>query len=314
MIVVATACLILLAPRAESSFALIEDFESLTPGDVDLQGGWDVGSGTIEVRVDPGEPSNQVLAVTTDSARAHRTAVIHEGTERMMFLRFRISAQQNYSLGLSPFSRPSEFGDFAVEIGMSNADFDLRSWDEGSQYEELATLTPDIWYNMWVLVNAELNTYQIWLNSTPGASADPSADKLQTSGGLDEFTFRTGASSDLRTFFIKTGGGNSSVNSGPLFIDDLHIENRGTLNLSNPLVHPGPEITQLELDVSSGLTTIAWKSSEQRSYRITASANLADGFSEVLRTGVAGGAGLAETSVQVDLAGRTEVYLRVEEE
>jgi hypothetical protein len=46
------------------------------------------------------------------------------------------------------------------------------------------------------------------------------------------FAFRNLTANDLRTFFVKTGGGNGQT--GPLYIDDIYLENTSSLNLSNP--------------------------------------------------------------------------------
>lgn len=303
----------IVSPIAHASFVLREDFENLTPGNVDLQHGWDARSGRIEVVSDPGDSSNQVLSVATDSSRLHRRLVIARDAVRMIFLRFRVSERQSFSFGLSPFSVPTQFDDFSPEIGMNNANYDLRCWNGGHQYEMLRALEPNTWYNLRVLVDANLDSYRIWLNSASQASADPATDRLQSSSG-DTFLFRAATNTDLLNFFVRTGGGTSNVNSGPLYLDDIYVENRNTLNLTNPIEHPGPEVTDLGLDPETKVLTLTWRSSDQRSYRIAGSTTLKGEFSTVVQNEIAGTSASSETTASVTLAQGSPFFVRIEEE
>ncbi len=98
-------------------------------------------------------------------------------------------------------------------------------------YEVLTTLEPHTWYNCWLLINNETETTDIFLHSRAGEGALMS-DQLGYEGETS-FIFRSGSALDLRTFFIKTGGGNGP--SGPLYIDDIYLENTDALNLGNPI-------------------------------------------------------------------------------
>lgn len=304
------------APRAFGGFIRVEDFESLASGPIDGQGDWRAGGGTAVVEADPDDPANQVLAVTTDSARVYRGLGIPEGGRRMVFLRFRVAEKQTFGLGPSPFSGPTEFSDFGPEVGMSNADFDLRAWNGDEQYDELLALAPGVWHNLWMFVDTGAGTFALWLNADAGAPADPVLDRLRVDGvGADLFGFRSGVGRAMRTFFIKTGGGNSSVNSGPLRIDDLYLETvDGALNLANPS-EPGIEIVGHSFDFEAGTLTLTWTSRPGLVYRITASSDLADGFPRVLADGIPGDAVGAETTALVALPdGASRVFVRVEEE
>ena len=42
---------------------------------------------------------------------------------------------------------------------------------------------PSIWYNVWVLVNNDTETYEVWLNSNPGGNAT-SGNKLTLPLGI----------------------------------------------------------------------------------------------------------------------------------
>ncbi len=215
---------------AGGDFLLIEDFDDLLLAPIDEQGGWQAQHDTSVVVVDPDQPTNQVLAVTTDSACLFREVLLLNGTTRMMFLRFRIAEQQNFSLGMSDSTFPTQFDDFEVELGTSNSTDELRINDDG-RYEVLTVLEQDTWYNCWLLINNENETTDVFLHSRPGDSALMS-DRLDA-GGQTSFIFRRGSALDLRTFFIKTGGGSGPA--GPLYIDDMYLENTDALNLGNPL-------------------------------------------------------------------------------
>jgi hypothetical protein len=155
----------------------------------------------------------------------------------MMFMRMRVSQKQTFSVGLSPSSNPSEFSDFGPEIGMANStnNLDLRVWDDdGDNYEDLASLAPDRWYNMWVLMDALTDEYQIWLHDRPGQDA-VAGDQLFAPDGDDIFEFRAGGNGDLFQFYVKTAGGGSSQNFGPVYFDDIYLELTDALNLSNPV-------------------------------------------------------------------------------
>jgi hypothetical protein len=100
-------------------------------------------------------------------------------------------------------------------------------------YEILESLAPETWYNIWVMVDTDTDTYQVWMNSGAGSAAD-SGDQLDNESGETVLAFRNSRTSDLLNFFIKTGSGNSPVNGG-LYLDVLYLENTDTVNPSYPL-------------------------------------------------------------------------------
>ncbi|MCB9849311.1 MAG: hypothetical protein H6817_01250 [Phycisphaerales bacterium] len=227
--------LLLAVPRdAFAEFELVDDFESATIGPVDDQSGWIAADDTSVVVADPANPDNQVLAVTTDSTHLRHDLLLVNGTTRMLYLRFRFGGQQTFSFGMSDSSFPDQFGEFEVELGMSNASNELRINDDGT-YEDLILLEPDVWYNVWILIDNLNDESRVYLHTALVRPASVN-DMLDADGQL-LFTFRDGTAGDLRTFFIKTGGG-SSGNSGPLYLDDIYLENTNALNLHNPTVLP----------------------------------------------------------------------------
>lgn len=232
----------LLAADAAGIYRLFDDFEDEIEGSLSGQDGWYSASGDNRIIVDSEDPFNQVLYVPSQSSIVRKSLLtentgVPNGTVRMLFMRIRISQKQTFSVGLSGLTSPYEFSDFGPEIGMANSshNLDLRVWDnDGGNYEIVSQLAPDRWYNMWVLVNAIDNVYEIWLNDAAGQDA-AEVDKLQAQDGDETFAFRTGQSRDLFTFFIKTAGGGSGTNFGPVYFDDIYLELSNTLNLTNPI-------------------------------------------------------------------------------
>lgn len=228
-LIAAAALLTLGTNQAHAGFNLVTDFDNLLPGPIDDQDGWVAQNDTSIVTDDPMDPANLVLAVTTDSTYLHRETTILNGTVRMMFFRFRLGSQQNFSVGMSDSSFPDQFGNFEVEIGMSAATNEFRINDDG-MYDVLTELESNVWHNCWLLINNEGDVTDVYLHTRAGE--DATFDDQLDYEGQTSFVFRSGGAGDLIRFFIKTGGGSGP--SGPLYLDDIHLENTDSLNLSNP--------------------------------------------------------------------------------
>ena len=231
----------LMVVNAQAAFQVVENFDSLTLGNISGQNGWSATSGSGEVVLDPAGASNQVLKITTESGILHRAASVAQGTRRMLFLRFRFEEHGRFSFGLSYASNPDEFSDFGPELGMAadtasdpNNDFRVANGLLPTGiYDVLTTLVPGIWYNTWILVDNSSDTYQVWMNSIRGGNAQ-FTDQLENSAAERKFGFRTSTVKGLINFFIKTGGGRSPVD-GRFYIDDIYLEDTGDTNLNNPI-------------------------------------------------------------------------------
>ena len=221
--------LFLIAGIAQADFQIVEDFEGLIPGPIDGQNGWtaaDIGS---EVVVHPAGGDNQVLSVITESTHLYKEVLLIEGTTRMLFLRFRFGSQLSCSFGMSDVTSPSRFDHFEAELSLTNSTGELRI-NDGGTYRVLAVVEPDTWYSCWLLIDNASNEIQIWMHAR-GSQPATAADQLDVEGQT-VFAFRNGGTNDLKTFYIKTGGGSGVV--GPLLIDEINREDTSALNLSNP--------------------------------------------------------------------------------
>jgi hypothetical protein len=214
---------------AMASFLPVDDFDSLELGPIDGQNDWRAYSENTAVVPDPAGGDNQVLQVVTESTRLYHEAEIRDGDLRMLFLRFRFDAQLNFSMGLSESEYPDQFGDFDAELNLSSATSELRINDGGS-YTALREIKTGTWYNVWLLVDNDADLVAVWLHDRPGAPALP--DDRLSAGAQSLFAFRDSIVGDLRTFYIKTGGGQGVL--GPLYIDDIYLETTDTVNLNNP--------------------------------------------------------------------------------
>ena len=251
-LILGAAIFLVFAGYAEAVFVLVEDFDALTAGAINGQNGWAAASSTSVVTSDPSDGLNQVLAVTTNSTHLYKNTTIPNDQARTLFLRFRFTGLQNYSFGMSDVLVPDQIGEFESELNMTNSSNDLRI-NNGGVYDVLALLNTDTWYNVWMFIDNQNDTTEIYLNSTMGAAAT-AGDKLSNTLSETVFDFRIGGTKDLVNFFIKTGGGDSG-NSGPLYIDDIYLESAGSLNLSNPVPEPA---TLLLLGLGSAILIRKW--------------------------------------------------------
>lgn len=218
-----------------AGFVTIEDFESLTVGSISGQNDWTAASSTV-VAIDPADAANQVLKVTEISTLVRKDMLLAQGTARMMFLRFRFDQQISASFGLSHLSNPDQYDDFGPELNLSNASTDLQiaNGDTLGTYDTIANLQIGEWYNLWIMVDNLNDESQVWLNTSGDAGP---ADKLTNALAEDLFGFRTSGTTDLIKFYIKTSSGGSG-SFGPLYIDDIYIENTSQVNLTNPVPEP----------------------------------------------------------------------------
>jgi hypothetical protein len=119
----------------------------------------------------------------------------------MLFFRFRIANQLNFSFGMSDSSSPDQFGHFEVELSLRNSPIDLRV-NNGGTYDDLTTLAPDTWYNVWMQIDNHTDTTTVWLNDIAGAQAI-ATDILTNESGETVFEFRSGGTAnDLLNFWL----------------------------------------------------------------------------------------------------------------
>lgn len=267
--VAAWACLLfaVLGPVAwagEPVLQLFDDFQDETLGPIGGQDGWFSSGGDNRVALDPADGANQVLYAPADSSILSKS-LLGEGlgvpneSVRTLFFRLRVGNLQTFSVGLSALTRPSEYSDFAPEIGMANStpQLDLRVWDDDDgNYEDLLPLQPNRWYSLWVLVDSLRNEYEVFLHDRSGVRAFP-ADRRAAPDGDVTFAFRSGRASDLVSYYLKSSGGGGGTNFGPVYIDDIHLGPADGLILVNPVAGFAGR-TLGGLVIASDRTTLDW--------------------------------------------------------
>jgi hypothetical protein len=227
------ALLALSGPPAQAAFQLVDDFEALVAGSpIAVHPAWTDAAGSGTVVADLDGSANQALAVATESSWLYRPLTVVNGSTHTLFLRFAVGSQQNVSFGLSDLARPAEINDFEVELNVANDPVELRISTDvvGDKYTKLTGLDPRVWYNLWLLVDNAAEQTSVYLHARDGQAATDS-DLLGT------FLFRQGGAGDLRSFFIKSGGG-ASGNVGPLYLDDLFLEDNVGLPLGGSYLNP----------------------------------------------------------------------------
>lgn len=234
------ACVVFVVLRlaagiARGEFVLVEDFEGLDLAPISGQNEWYASSQTSQVVTLPDEGPNQALKVTATPGVLHKSATIPHQETRMLFLRFRFEGAHEYSFGMSHLTSPDETKHFGPELRRVSAQ-DRLEIHNGLNYDELTTLEPATWYNLWALVNNDSDDTQVWLHTRPGEGATP-ADQLDAAGQT-VFNFRTETSTDLVKFYIKAAAGGSGAD--PFWIDDIYLEaeDNDTPNLTNPVPEP----------------------------------------------------------------------------
>lgn len=240
--------LLTLAAPVFAAFVPVERFDGLLPGPIDGQGGWVAPSDSCLVVPAPDDPANLVLSVITESTYLHGPLALPDSVSRMLFLRFRVESQLNMSFGLSDLASPTRFDHFDVELSVDSQPMELRV-NDGGMYRALGPVTPGHWYNCWVYVDNRANTTRVWLHDRGGDDANE-GDRL-TADSLDVFAFRNTIGGDMKTFYVKTGGGNGVA--GPLLLDDVFLEDSEAPNLA----HPAPGVAALPWPERPGALTLA---------------------------------------------------------
>ena len=217
---------------------LVDDFDNYSTGQIDAvtKGAWvstanntaaPAPVSTMVIATDPTNAVNQVLKFEPTGGQCGLYGVltgdeiITNNTTKTMYLKFLITTStSDMSFGLTTLDAPYQFGDtFNAQCALINGTF--RARNGGATSGSLATITPNTWYYMWVVVNNTANTYDIYLKTT--AEAATTADRI-----AQNYAFRTNTpDGDIDRFFVM-----SQLATVNLLFDDIHIMNG--IDLFNP--------------------------------------------------------------------------------
>ncbi len=181
-------------------FILLDQFDSLNPGNINGQGGWTSPVAGANVVLDPDNAENQVLSQSGDSVRSWKSMPIDNNTTATIFFRMRCDGIVNASIGGTDIASPgTAFSDFEVQL--NNQNDDVLNVRDGSAFDPVDTFADGVWYNVWLVANLSSDTFEVYLQG--GSLTDQT--KLDN-GAQTVFNFRNGSSANaMANFFTRTG-------------------------------------------------------------------------------------------------------------
>lgn len=204
-------------------FIAVDHFDGLSSGNLNGQNGWSASSSNIDVVNDPADSSNKVMAINGDFMHAVKgiTAVSNTQTGTLFF-RMRRNGNVDANIGLTNVGTPTAVTDFQTQLISQNSS--TLKTRHGSSEPAVGTFNNSAWYCIWMVINNSNDTYKLYLR---GDSID-TITQLSASGQTN-FGFRTGTTSSLSTFFVRS----ESSSSGPVYLDDIYIDPQNH-NFGNP--------------------------------------------------------------------------------
>lgn len=240
----------LLAVPSHAVFVEVDDFEDgfVTTTDVAGQNGWTkLGSGGVSPLItDPTDAGNSAVRFIggtsgNDKKNLYKAARSGIADEAMgaLFLRFYIEdTNSDHTFGLTANDPPAtgQTVELATTIRIDDTTLEVHDGSNGSGsgggFKNLATgLSGDTWYNLWVLVDNDADTFQVYIEG----GAFTTQTKLDDSGD-DTFNFRYGGGANALQNVVLSH--NSNGNNDPILFDDIYVDTT-TKSLNNPIPEPG---------------------------------------------------------------------------
>ena len=215
----ATLVLAFASLPTHAEFVLIDNFETYSEGDTYLDmTGWE-NSGTVDT--DPAGGTNLVLDYNTSDGYSRYVGsdiTIADNTTGTLFYRLRIAdGDINCASGMSDTTDADSWGDYEAQLTWKSPEdtVDVRSGGG-------AAITPDAWYNIWMVIDNTNDEYDVYLQSNDDANFS-SQTKIGSTAG-----FRNGAgNNDMVAFMLHSNNGDS------IYIDDIKLDSTGQ-NLTIP--------------------------------------------------------------------------------
>jgi hypothetical protein len=228
-----------------AAYILVDDFQSYTTGNSNSGGsnaftanggpwrsrsdtGNITGSGLIQIQND-GSTNHLAFGWNAGTRAAYRAVpTIAEGDSAIYYFQIRsgdATPDMSYGLSDQAMATSAAFGDFEVQVALvddgngSNGLFKLVARPSSGLVDLATGLSVDTWYDIWLVVNNESDTYDVYFDTNVG---DPNS--LGALVGND-LTFRNGlASNDLVTFMTldPPTGGNPADSQADL--DDIYMQ------------------------------------------------------------------------------------------
>lgn len=204
------------------TYAIIEDFEALTPdAAIAGQGSWGgdtTSASEFSVGTDPDNPLNQVLhfnqGVNKDVFINSPALRVPENATSTLFFRMRgLLAESGASklwlrLSLSDVAAPSDFDD---------GETDLSFFDDGAgalKSADSEALVQELWHGVWIVVNHASNSFDVYVQPEGGVQTRAAAN----------LPFRNGsAANDIVSFMLKAADNGGAGSNGDAWFDDFYI-------------------------------------------------------------------------------------------
>ena len=199
------------------------------------------GTGLVAVE-DDGSTQHLAFGWSSGQRGASRSVnPIADGSTGTFYFRVRTTdGSPDVSYGLSDIVSGGSYGygDFEVQIGLVNNNGPILGARDGGSFNQIVNLDPDTWYDIWLVVDNETDTYDAYY----GTTGDPN-DIAVAIQFADDFGYRNGAASnDLGTFLtLSNNHGDRQAHLDEIF--------QGTF-LPGPTVITGGEILTIDGDLT----------------------------------------------------------------
>ncbi len=159
---------------AMAQWALLDDFEGSTLGDVNGQNGWTADNSDYNVAVDPLDAGNQILFVAPDSGGGNAYiplgSGIAEGATGTAFFRMAIGRSNapvgdgtiggDFVFGSSALAAPFTWNSYKGYMVMANGNIRVRDGNTG--FTNVGTYNADEWYNYWLVLDNDTDTTSLY--------------------------------------------------------------------------------------------------------------------------------------------------------
>jgi len=256
---VGLACLsmlLLTATTANAGFVEIDNFEDGFPshpyeldGNASNSNGWEEGkhvtSGNEQIaRVvdDPAGGTNRTLEIgligDSGDRDFHKDGFIANDATGTLFFRFHMTGDDpSVGIGMDDQqleTAPSDAGPW-VNLTSANGIRGITVDGNGSSdtQEDLGTLTEDVWYSVWMVIDNDAKEYEVYIQG----GAYGSQTQL-TAPSTNPLIFRDSLSvdDDLNRVYIRANGANDDGTGASIFFDDIYLASGE--DLSNPIPEP----------------------------------------------------------------------------
>jgi hypothetical protein len=152
----------------------------------------------------------------------------------------------------TPPTGGTDWGSFRPQWRWTGGNLDAR--DGSSGYKTLTAVTPDTWYNLWVVINNSTDTIKMYLNTEP---VDATESNLLVNGTQSVFGFRTTTTEALDRLYWRAQNNNAALK---VFVDDINISPGQNLSYPSSLKPYSPSVVQTPDVPNSDINVVLkWK-------------------------------------------------------